>query len=236
VINIEVIVNIEVGDYAAVVATRTDAPHGGATADGPKLTRGHKKKERTRRLLLDTAQAVVADRGEAFSISDITARAGVSNGTFYNYFADRDALLAELVDDVVTRFTDERAASTEIDDPAERFATITADALATVAAEPDLARVSLRLDQVRSALLDGGPFGHLRQDLAAGQTEGRFAAGPDDATIDVVVGGILTATRRIADGDADRGYRVAVVRRLLVALGVDGAEAVALAERAVGDG
>jgi AcrR family transcriptional regulator len=49
--------------------------------------------------LLEAAEEVVAERGlEATSIAAIAERAGVAVGTLYNYFPDRDALLAALFD------------------------------------------------------------------------------------------------------------------------------------------
>lgn len=47
--------------------------------------------------ILDAAEHVIAARGiEATSIAAIAERAGVAVGTLYNYFPDRDSLLASL--------------------------------------------------------------------------------------------------------------------------------------------
>ncbi len=47
--------------------------------------------------LLEAAEEVAAQRGlEATSIAAIAERAGVAVGTLYNYFADRDAIIAAL--------------------------------------------------------------------------------------------------------------------------------------------
>lgn len=54
--------------------------------------------EDTRRALLEAAVEVVGEDGYAgASIAKITARAGVANGTFYNYFDDRQALFNQLL-------------------------------------------------------------------------------------------------------------------------------------------
>jgi AcrR family transcriptional regulator len=48
--------------------------------------------------ILDAAEAVAAEKGlEGTSTAAIAERAGVAVGTLYNYFPDRDALLAALV-------------------------------------------------------------------------------------------------------------------------------------------
>ncbi|MEY4081090.1 MAG: hypothetical protein RL430_1520, partial [Actinomycetota bacterium] len=62
-------------------------------ADAAPLTRGHKKRSRTRQTLLDAALRVLAESGEGFSLTEVAARAGVSHGTFYNYFRDREELM-----------------------------------------------------------------------------------------------------------------------------------------------
>ena len=126
---------------------------------------------------------VLADQGDGFSVADLTAEAGVSHGTFYNYFADREELLEALVSHTVTRFA-VRMADQVIDiDPAVRCARISASALNVALTEPQMIRVVLRVDGVQHGLLDEGPLAHLRQDLTDGFTSGRFSSPPDDGTL-----------------------------------------------------
>jgi AcrR family transcriptional regulator len=57
------------------------------------------KSERTRRTLLDAGLVVLRDRGfRETSVDDITAGAGVSHGTFYRYFANKEELLRSLAE------------------------------------------------------------------------------------------------------------------------------------------
>ena len=202
-------------------------------ASHPARTRGYKKKERTRRQLIAAAVDVIAERGEAFSVSDVAARAGVSNGTFYNYFTDRDALIAAIVPEVVGSFAADSAIAVTDEDPAVRFASITALALTLARITPDQIRVVLRLDAAQQAMIDGEPLSHLRDDLAAGFAAGRFTVGPDDAVLDVVVGSLLMALRRIVDDDRDADYPAAIVGQLLHSLGIVDPEASAIAAQAV---
>lgn len=197
------------------------------------LTRGHKKKERTRQQLIAAAVDVLAERGEAFSISDVATRAGMANGTFYNYFNDRDELIDAVVPEVLTTFADESAVAVSSQDAAMRFAAITARAFAIAEAQPDAMRVVLRLDAVQRAVMDGGIIGHLRRDLEAGVAEGRFRLESIDAAIDVIVGSLLMTARRIVDRGADRDHQVHVVRQLLVSLDVDRGQAATIAVDAV---
>ncbi|HMQ25153.1 MAG TPA: helix-turn-helix domain-containing protein [Acidimicrobiales bacterium] len=197
------------------------------------LTRGHKKKARTRRALLDAALEVLAEQGDGFSVVDVAARAGVSHGTFYNYFADREALVAALVPVLIEAFAARAAAEVDEADAAARFAVITARALAVAAEAPDLVRAALRLEAVQRALLVEGPLAYLRDDLTAGLAAGRFDGPVDDGTLDVVVGALLLTARRIVDGEAGLDHRRSVIGRLLASLGVPADEAAVLAARAV---
>ncbi len=215
-----------------------------ATAPEPPVTRGHKKKARTRRQLVAAAIEVIGERGEAFTISDVADRAGVSNGTFYNYFDDRDALIDAVVPEVLGTFATESAISIEEADPAVRFATITALALARAVAAPEATRVWLRFDAIQQAVTAGEVIAHLRADLRAGVSAGRFTIADEDAALDVIVGAIILASRRLldqaeaADGaqapdEAGVGHQVGVVTQLLCSLGVTNDEATVIAEAAV---
>jgi AcrR family transcriptional regulator len=202
------------------------------TVEQPR-TRGHKKKARTRRQLLAAAVDVIAERGEGFTVSDVVANAGVSNGTFYNYFDDRDQLIDAIVPEVLAAFAAEGAVTVLDDDPATRFATITALAFARASAAPDVTRVVLRLEAVQEAIRAGEVVAHLRSDLAEGSASGRFDVVDVDAALDVVVGSILMAARRLVDDVMADAYPAQVIELLLCGLGLDRAEANTIAEAAV---
>ncbi|MGX6447503.1 TetR/AcrR family transcriptional regulator, partial [Patulibacter sp. S7RM1-6] len=71
------------------------------TTDGREVsTRGR----RTRRRLLDAAEAVFAEFGYPdASVVKITEAAGVAQGTFYVYFPGKQAIFDEIVDDLNRR-------------------------------------------------------------------------------------------------------------------------------------
>ncbi|MEE9416985.1 MAG: TetR/AcrR family transcriptional regulator, partial [Acidimicrobiales bacterium] len=178
-------------------------------------TRGHKKKQRTRAQLIAAAVDVIATQGEVFSVGDITARAGMSHGTFYNYFDDTDALIAAVVPEVLTSFALQNAKLIGDEDPAVRFASITALALQHAVVAPGETRLLLHLDSVQRAIVESSAMDPLRGDLAAGFDAGRFLVGPDAATLDVIVGTILFASRRIVDEAVASQYPVDVIAQLL---------------------
>lgn len=191
------------------------------------------KRARTHQALLDAALALLAEQGETFSLTEVSARAGVSHGTFYNYFVDRDALMDALVTYAVEDFAVRSAHEVKIDDEAVRFATISARALRTAVSSPNVVRFALQLGSVQRALVVDGPLSNLRKNLTDGHRQGRFATPPDDGVLDVILGSLLLAARRIIDGDSDTGHQASVIRRLLMSLGVEAEEARRIAATAV---
>lgn len=195
------------------------------TSSPVPVSRGHKKRSRTRQLLLDAALHVVAESGEGFSLGQVSAAAGVSHGTLYNYFRDRE----QLMDAIIMHTAESLAArlQTEVQTPdhAVRFAVITARALRESAAVPDTMRTVLRLESLPRGRLVNGPLLYLHENLVDGFRVGRFGAEIDDATIDVVLGALLMALRRAVEGETDDRYISTLLERLLVMLGIKAAEA-----------
>jgi TetR/AcrR family transcriptional regulator, mexCD-oprJ operon repressor len=58
--------------------------------------------ERVSAAILEAAAQLLARRGEAASMSDVAAAAGVGRATVYRYFPNREALLEELADLALT--------------------------------------------------------------------------------------------------------------------------------------
>ena len=83
------------------------------------------------------------------------------------------------------------------------------------------------------ALVVEGPLSYLQSNLIAGYKAGRFIGAPDDGTLDVLLGALLIAARRNVDGEANDGYSISVIQRLLMSLGIDHAEAKTIASDAV---
>lgn len=194
-------------------------------------TRGHRKRERTRRQLIEAGLEVLAERGEAFTISDIAEKAGVSGGTFYNYFADREELVDRLAEHSLLTLATRTAIETRDEDPARRFASATTAILTRAAEEPTWGRVVLRLAEHEGALQHEIQR-YLEEDLASGLEQGRFSVGPDPITLDLVLGLNTMAIRRIVRGDAPPDYVEQVVERALGVIGVPRREAKKLAREA----
>lgn len=68
------------------------------------LGRRERRKQQTRQGLLNAALELFAEKGlEGTRLEDITERADLGKGAFYNYFESKDALIAELVSEGVKR-------------------------------------------------------------------------------------------------------------------------------------
>ena len=60
---------------------------------------GLQKRSRTSGKLVDAALRVIALKGfDLFSIDDVVSEAGISRGSFYNYYPDRSALVTDIAD------------------------------------------------------------------------------------------------------------------------------------------
>lgn len=196
------------------------------------LTRGHRKRKKTRNQLISAGLRALADKGEALTVSDVVAAADVSNGTFYNYFVDREELFDALAQQLVMTLVAETAAEVRSDDAALRLATATGRVMARAAADPTWGRVVLRLASMRADVQEE-VVRYLREDLALGLAQGRFEAGCDDAVLDLVAGMLQMSIRRIVAGRAEPGYLPAALARVLRALGVPADEVDDIAQQAL---
>lgn len=76
-----------------------------------ELTRRERKKEETRRRIFESAISLFRERGfEGTTVDEITEKADVGRGTFFNYFPRKEAVLAYLSEERVT-LAEENAAA-----------------------------------------------------------------------------------------------------------------------------
>ena len=158
------------------MSERADPAAAPTEASGPEPTRLDRRKARTRRALLEAARAIVADRGTSdVSIQEITDRADVGFGSFYNHFASKAELFEAAVGEVLEehgQILDRLAAG--IEDPAEVFS-VGVRATARLAEErPAIAQVLVHagLDYL---VADDGLAPRALRDVQRAVEAGRFA-------------------------------------------------------------
>ena len=171
----------------------------------------------------------VADLG----IRQIAIRAGVVNGSFYNYFNDLAAIADELADLVSAAHAVSTAPMVaDVSEPDVRFARITRQVLRVIVERPLFGR--LQFDA-------GLPAGRLmteitrrfRANLEAGMDAGCFKARDLDITASLVAGAISGVALELHRGTFSPGKIDDAVAQLLIWIGVDPARASGLAREAV---
>ena len=187
---------------------------------------GAERRHRTRVRLIESALEVFAAKGvDATVIEDVIASAGVSRGTFYNYFRT-DAELLAAVGDAVSNETVGRIESVVggLADPAERLAQGLRLCLHLALAYPLFARFFSR-----AGFNAIGP-GHLMFEYVPRHIEEAVAAQrmdvPDTATaVDLLGGVVLSAVHAIATRPVVKTYPEQMVLQLLLGLGMKRAAA-----------
>lgn len=179
------------------------------------------RRERMRQRLVETALLVFAEKGVGASvIPDVVAAAGVSQGSFYNYFRSNEELLAAVGDELSGELVQLiEPVVGDIADPALRVATGIRCYLHYARIHRLLARflaaAGLPLLARHSAALR-----YLPADVEEGQRSGLFDATPLPILLDLITGTGLAAIDRMARGRVGRDYPDNVVASMLRALGM----------------
>jgi len=193
------------------------------------------KRQRTRRRLLAAATSVVADNGvDGATIGAIANEAGMVPGTIYHHFGGRDALIADVVDEMVRAVGDGmRQARQAVDDPAVRIALAGVGLFDRAMADRDFARAFARLldpaSGLRQLLHD-----QVAEVVTAGAETGRFTipAGVDAVAVDALLAVASAAALRVAGGELNIDARQSVAEVMLTVVGVDPTEAAQAAKEA----
>lgn len=196
-------------------------------------TRGKGKRERTRAQLIDATADLIANGGaDSATIVEITARAGLASGTFYNYFKDRSEIIAEtamrIVEQIGARIN---SAGQAEEDMAVRLATGTRRFLDIGCSHPTWAWAVLRAVDYLPALRPQ-IYRYIGDTVHAGRERGEFSEG-DDFTLYILCSMMFAALRARLIGmcGPETGSRTAEMQ--LRMLGVDAARAHEAANRPI---
>jgi AcrR family transcriptional regulator len=191
------------------------------------------KRVRTRQMLMRAALSVLAARGAADTTAqEVAAAAGVANGTFYNYFASREALFEALSAWLADSLCRHIAASyAHIADGAERMAIGNRRYVLFAHDSPDWTRLMLGLIDAGAPLAQH-VWPYARADLRLGMRQGRFRPASERAAADLIQGTVLQAMRTVhAGAAAGRPHAIATATTVLRGLGMDVREAADVARR-----
>ncbi|HZY54521.1 MAG TPA: TetR/AcrR family transcriptional regulator [Reyranella sp.] len=200
-----------------VIAMLLDPP-----PEGPRL----RKRERTQRALVIAAIQVIARDGLAAATpGQIASAADVTSVTFYNYFKSKaeivNAVGLFIAETIRRRSAPGRAA---LATSAERMAAGCLRYLHLAELSPGFAMLVVEVAEAEPAFLELiGTF--VRQELRGGIRDNDFAPLRDTVATDLVVGSVMRAMRRIAQGGAPRSHRTDITLAILRGLGLPSAEA-----------
>jgi AcrR family transcriptional regulator len=168
----------------------------------PSQSRLDRRKARTRGALIAAAREMLASSDPAeVSIQEITEAADVGFGSFYNHFDSKadlfDAALAQALEELGRMLDD---LTSDIDDPAQVFATAVRITARLPKTHPQLAKIMLRTGLPYLATEQGLTPRALR-DLQQAKEAGRFAI--DDPHVALAcTGGALLGVLQLASTQA----------------------------------
>ena len=190
------------------------------------------RQTRTRKRIHDAARRAFSERGLAVQIEDVIRIAGVSRGTFYNYFRTVEELFehvaAEMASDMGERIYSRLV---NLEDVAVRVANGVRHFCLRAHQERDwglfLAHFGLSAETLQSAIRDTA----LR-DIESGIARGRFRLRPDQvqSALALMSGATLAAMKLILSGaETPKRAGESVAELTLRAFGLEPREAAALA-------
>lgn len=149
------------------------------------------KRARTRDQLLVSAQELLMDHpAAALGIRQITEHGGVVHGTFYNYYQDVTALIADLAELLgASHAAMMIGLQLDLSDPAMCFSRITRQTLRMVASVPDFGRLVFDVGLPPDSLVSELRL-RLRSDMAQGVRLGCFRVADLDLATSLVSGAI----------------------------------------------
>jgi AcrR family transcriptional regulator len=160
--------------------------------------RGNPRAERTRAALIGAGRQLYSQRPvDAVTVDEIVQAAAVGKGSFYNHFADRDALVRAISSEI--RAAVEAAvtqANADVQDPARRMARAVCTYLRFALERDESAGVLVRIHSGHTSLT--APLNRgLVADIEAGLASGRFAVATVEAGVLFVLGVTQLALVRV---------------------------------------
>lgn len=192
-----------------------------ATEAGKQITRGYKKKARTRQLLIEAALRIYARAGVGeLALNALAEEAGLSNGTVYNYFRTREEVLEAVGITLAEQLSQQvLAVSVGVTTGAERMAIGVRTFLQRAKKEREWASALISVFRyaqgMRSALTT-----YVRNDLQTGFIQGDFKYANEELALMLVVSATTGAMAVIVEEKVDDRHDEIIAEMILMALGV----------------
>lgn len=164
------------------------------------LSRTARRQAQTRADLIKAAREIIAELGvEALRVSDVTQRADVAFGTFYNQFKTKDDIIEAVVAETIVGLAQSVEESPEFGDPAEALVASTTAIVRIAYDDPPLARLLVKLEQAESRFerIIRPQAGAL---LERGVAEGSFVIDDLETTLTMSIAAAFEVIRGILDG------------------------------------
>lgn len=184
------------------------------------------RRDRMRSRLMEAALQIFGRGGAEPAVIDQVIRlAGVSRGSFYNYFESAEDLLKAVAIQVGNELMEAVAPIVEAHhDPVERNSAGIRSWMALVKAHPHLPAFFRRaglyvLEENTRIRVD------MPRDLLAGMQSGQFTITEIELGFVLIAGTVLAAINTFALGEPPADYGSKLAQRILMSLGVEAAEA-----------
>ncbi|MBQ0728484.1 MAG: TetR/AcrR family transcriptional regulator [Thalassolituus oleivorans] len=200
----------------------------------PTVTRGHKKKARTQKALIEAAMRIYARKGVGeLLLNELAEEAKVSNGTVYNYFKSREEVLEAVGIELATEFSHHiTAASTGVESGAERMSIGVRMFIERAKREPEWASAVVRIYQydknLRSAVI-----AYVRADVRQGMKQNTLKFNNEDLAVVMVMFATVGAMVAVLDGIEIENIDSLLSEMLLLGLGANPENAKSIANLAL---
>jgi AcrR family transcriptional regulator len=198
--------------------------------------RTNPRTERTRAALIAAGRRLYCEHPmDAVTVDDIVKAAAVGKGSFYNHFADREALVRAISAEMRARIEHAiRRINTGVEDPARRLARAVCTYLRCALDDPEGAGVLVRIHAGHTSLT--APLNRgLVDDIAEGLSAGRFQIATAECGVLYVLGVTQIALVRVVQ-EPTAGVAVSLAQQMcaltLRGLGLPGQEADLIAAQA----
>lgn len=156
--------------------------------------RGARRRRKTRQKLLDAALILMSEEGpNGVAINDITEKADVAFGSFYNHFQSKDEIYETLCNEVFDQFGDAIDAQLEsLTDYAEKMSVAFRHTVEKARRNPHWAMFLIR-EGISDKTFSHGLGLRMTRDILEGIETGRFRKGDPQLQV-IAIGGAILAS------------------------------------------